>query len=396
MSEYYAKGQDRGFRFDDPTVGIAWPDGEKIMSDRDLALPGLRRMKQLADTGLDIQKFLRELFPVCRSITGDGVRETLRQIGEELPIAIHQVESGTPVLDWTVPKEWNIRDAYVADASGRRVIDFRASNLHVVNYSAPVNATMSLAELRPHLHTLPDHPDWIPYRTTYYQETWGFCLRHRDLQQLADGEYEVVIDSTLESGALSYGRIPARGRARRRDPPHHARLPSVDGQRQPLGDRGPDRPRPCALPDGPQVVVPPVVHPGHDRLDHLARAQSRAVRAHPTEPSPWPAWATGARRAGSSRGDGELPSIDRAMRAALDGRDHRILDFSPYGYDERQFCVAGLRPARRPLLALRIRAVPASTTRRRTTSISSPVLRSTTPSTPCSAQSGSSRPTAIS
>ena len=120
------------------------------------------------------------------------MRETLRLIARHLPIEVVEVPSGTPVLDWTVPPEWNVRDAYVADASGRRVIDFRRHNLHVVNYSTPVAARMPLAELRPHLHTLPDHPDWIPYRTSYYAESWGFCLTQHELDALPDGEYEVL------------------------------------------------------------------------------------------------------------------------------------------------------------------------------------------------------------
>jgi aminopeptidase-like protein len=149
-------------------------------------------------------EFMRELFPICRSITGDGVRETLAAVGRRLPLELHEVPTGTPVLDWTVPDEWNIRDAYVA-RDGHRVVDFRQSNLHVVNYSEPVNARMPLVELRPHLHTLPDHPDRIPYRTSYYSRSWGFCLSQRQLDALENREYEVVIDSTLAPGSLTYG-----------------------------------------------------------------------------------------------------------------------------------------------------------------------------------------------
>jgi aminopeptidase-like protein len=148
--------------------------------------------------------FMRELFPLCRSITGDGVRETLAAVGRRIPLELHEVPSGTRVLDWTVPDEWNIRDAYVAK-DGRRIVDFRESNLHVVNYSDPVRTEMPLAELRPHLHTLPEHPEWIPYRTSYYSRAWGFCLAQRQLDTLEDGDYEVMIDSTLEPGSLTYG-----------------------------------------------------------------------------------------------------------------------------------------------------------------------------------------------
>jgi aminopeptidase-like protein len=155
--------------------------------------------------GEEMYGLIEELYPICRSITGDGLRATLRRIQREIPIAIREVATGTPVFDWTVPREWNIRDAYIKNAAGDRVVDFRRSNLHVVNYSVPIRGRMSLAELKEHLHTLPDRPDWIPYRTSYYKETWGFCLSQRDLDALPDGEYEVMIDSSLEDGHLSYG-----------------------------------------------------------------------------------------------------------------------------------------------------------------------------------------------
>jgi len=146
-----------------------------------------------------------ELFPICRSITGDGVRETLRSIAERIPVEQHEVPSGTQVLDWTVPDEWNIKDAYVATPEGTRVVDFRASNLHVVGYSEPVRATMTLDELLPRLHTHEWNPDVIPYRTSYYTRSWGFCLAERQLAELGNGPFEVVIDSTLGPGSLTYG-----------------------------------------------------------------------------------------------------------------------------------------------------------------------------------------------
>lgn len=164
-------------------------------------------MAPLPPTPEALQDLVRELYPICRSITGDGLRQTLRAIQGRVPLELHEVPSGTKVLDWTVPLEWNIRDAYVADASGRRVIDFRRHNLHVVNYSEPVRRRMSLTELRPHLHCLPAHPDWIPYRTSYYERTWGFCLSANALAALPEGEYDVCIDSSLTEGALSYGEL---------------------------------------------------------------------------------------------------------------------------------------------------------------------------------------------
>lgn len=153
--------------------------------------------------GAALHAFVRELYPLCRSITGDGTRATLDAIERFIPLVRTEVPSGHKAFEWEVPPEWNIRDAWVCDAAGRRVIDFRQHNLHVVNYSVPVRARMSLAQLRPHLFSLPDHPDWIPYRTSYYSPTWGFCLAHRRLESLPAGEYDVCIDSTLAPGALT-------------------------------------------------------------------------------------------------------------------------------------------------------------------------------------------------
>lgn len=165
--------------------------------------------------GQDMYALIEQLYPICRSITGDGVRQTLDRLRELIPLEVHEVPSGTPAFDWTVPREWNIRDAYVKDAGGRRVIDFQRHNLHVVNYSVPVHARMSLAQLRPHLHSLPDQPDLIPYRTAYYKESWGFCLPHRQLEALTEAQYEVCIDSTLEDGHLTYGECLVRGSSAR-------------------------------------------------------------------------------------------------------------------------------------------------------------------------------------
>jgi aminopeptidase-like protein len=161
--------------------------------------------------GERMHALMTDLFPICRSITGDGVRQTLRAIDDRLPLEVHEVPSGTEVLDWTVPDEWNIRDAHVAGSGGERVIDFKDSNLHVVSYSEPVHATMSMEELMPHLHTHADRPEWIPYRTSYYHRTWGFCLSQTMLESLTDGEYDVRIDSTLEPGSLTYGECIVRG-----------------------------------------------------------------------------------------------------------------------------------------------------------------------------------------
>ena len=164
-----------------------------------------------AAAGARMHALVARLFPICRSITGAGVRDTLAILGERLPLAIHEVPSGTSVFDWTVPPEWNVRDAWLRPVGGQKVADFRRSNLHLVSYSVPVRATLPLAELRPHLHSLPEHPDWIPYRTSYYKEDWGFCLPHRVLDALPDGDYEVEIDSTLADGHLTYGELELPG-----------------------------------------------------------------------------------------------------------------------------------------------------------------------------------------
>ena len=161
--------------------------------------------------GRRMRLLMEELYPICRSITGDGVRTTLDVLEKSVPLQRHSVPSGTQVFDWTVNDEWNVRDAYVADAHGRRVIDFNEHNLHLVSYSAPVRATMSLSELRPHLHTLPEHPDWIPYRTSYYKRDWGFCLSQRQLDKLDDGPYDVVVDTTIGPGELTYGELVLPG-----------------------------------------------------------------------------------------------------------------------------------------------------------------------------------------
>jgi len=168
-------------------------------------------MDMTRTAGRKMHELMSDLYPLCRSITGEGVRQTLAILQRYIPLEIHEVPSGTKVFDWTIPKEWNIRDAYVKDAHGKRIIDFHQSNLHVVSYSIPVNMKVLLEELRKHLFSLPDRPDWIPYRTSYYNETWGFCLSHRQLEALTEREYEVCIDATLDEGHLTYGEYVIPG-----------------------------------------------------------------------------------------------------------------------------------------------------------------------------------------
>ncbi|WP_035829839.1 DUF4910 domain-containing protein [Kaistia adipata] len=164
-----------------------------------------------AAIGDDIHALVRDLFPICRSLAGDGLRESLQVLRRRIDLTVHEVPTGTQVFDWVIPKEWKIRDAYIRNAAGERVVDFRVNNLHVMNYSVPVRANMDLAALRGHIFTLPDQPDVIPYRKSYFEEGWGFCMAHRALMALPDGRYDVVIDSSHDDGSLSYGEYLHRG-----------------------------------------------------------------------------------------------------------------------------------------------------------------------------------------
>ena len=293
------------------------------------------------ELGQEAYELMRRLFPLCRSLTGAGVRATFDVLHEHVPLIRREVPSGTRVCDWSVPDEWNIRDAYIATPDGKRVVDFRRSSLHVVSYSEPVRTTLSLEELRPRLHTLPDRPDVVPYRTSYYERTWGFCLSHRQLLELEPGDYEVVIDATLAPGHLTYAEL------------------ELEGQRQ-------DK----------ILISTYVCHPSlaNDNLSGivvatmLAKQLARQPRRHsyrflfaPGTIGPL-TWLDRNRerldliRHGltvacigddgaltykrSRRGDAE---VDRAAEIALrdSGAPHRVLEFEPWGGDERQFCSPG-------------------------------------------------------
>jgi aminopeptidase-like protein len=165
----------------------------------------------VSEHGDAMYQLARELYPICRSITGDGSRRSLQIIQKHIPVEIQEAPSGTQVFDWVVPQEWNVRQAYIATLDGQRLIDFDECNLHLLQYSVPVDRIVPLSELREHLHTLPEQPTWIPYRTAYYANTWGFCLSHQQWEQLTDDAYRVVIDSTLSDGSLSYGELLLKG-----------------------------------------------------------------------------------------------------------------------------------------------------------------------------------------
>ena len=294
----------------------------------------------MPDRGEAMHALIAELFPVCRSITGDGFRASLRRLAEIVPIALSEVPSGTAVFDWTVPKEWNIRDAWIADASGRRVVDFRSSNLHVVNYSVPVRARMSLAALRPRLHTLPEQPDLVPYRTTYYAEDWGFCLTHRQLEAMPDGEYDICIDATLAPGHLTYGECVLPGELT------DEILISVHSCHPSLANDNLSGMVVAAflarhLSSGPRrhtlrfLFIPGTI----GSITWLALHEAEAARVRHGlvlsclgDPGP----STYKR---SRRGDA---LVDRAAIHVLkQAGPHQVIDFVPYGYDERQYCSPG-------------------------------------------------------
>jgi aminopeptidase-like protein len=298
-----------------------------------------------AAAGQAMHRLIAELFPICRSITGDGLRQTLRILQTAIPLEMHEVPTGKQVFDWTVPKEWNIRDAFVKNSKGERVIDFAKSNLHVVNYSIPVQRRISLSELREHIFTIPERPDWIPYRTSYYKESWGFCLSQRQLDALTEDEYEINIDSTLKDGHLTYGEYFLPGNT-----PNEI------------------------------LISCHVCHPSlcNDNLSGIALAvwMAKHLEVLPRHYSyrflfipgtigaiTWLALnedklprikhglvLSGVGDAGklhykkSRQGSAE---IDRTAAHVLQhfGSPYELLEFSPYGYDERQYCSPGINLA---------------------------------------------------
>jgi aminopeptidase-like protein len=294
-----------------------------------------------AEAGRAMYEVLAELYPICRSITGEGLRETLRRIGRHIPLTMTEVPSGTRVFDWTVPREWNIRDAWIQNADGERIVDFRTSNLHVVGYSIPVRARMSLGALRDHLHTLPDRPEWIPYRTSYYREDWGFCLPHRRLLAMEEGEYEVVVDSTLTDGALTYGECLIPG-ARSDEVliSAHVCHPSMCNDNLSgvvlaafLAKRLSGRPLRYTYRF---LFIPGTI----GSITWLSRNEERVgrIRHGLVVASVGDAGRFTYKR--SRRGNAE---IDRTVSHVLKHRGvpHEVVDFSPYGYDERQYCSPG-------------------------------------------------------
>jgi aminopeptidase-like protein len=294
-----------------------------------------------AKIGEDLHRFAADLYPICRSITGEGIRRTLALIRSVIPLRTVELPSGTPVFDWTVPKEWNIRDAYIKDSGGNRIVDFRQSNLHVLNYSSPVHATMPLNELKPHLFTLPEQPDWIPYRTSYYQENWGFCLSHNQMLAIEEGDYEVYIDSSLEDGRLTYGECYLPGRSTDEILIScHACHPSLANDNLSGLAVAAFLARHLAERDlrfsYRFLFIPGTI----GAITWLAQNREIAQRIQHGLVLTCIGDAGGFHYKKSRRGNAE---IDRAVAQVLRdrGEPHEILEFSPYGYDERQYCSPG-------------------------------------------------------
>lgn len=298
------------------------------------------------DLGQAMHALVARLYPICRSLTGPGVRETLNVLRETIPLEIHEVASGTPAFDWTVPKEWRVREAYIEDAAGRRVVDFQRSNLHLVNYSRPVRARLAWRQLESHLHSLPDRPDWVPYRTSYYDESWGFCLAHRDRLALAERDeeeqYNVVIDADLIDGSLTYGELVLPGESTDEVLVScHVCHPSLANDnlsgisvatflaRQLGSQRRRYSYRFLFLP---ATIGALVWLSSHE--EELAKIKHGLVLTLLGDGGPF----TYKR---SRRGNTE---IDRVVAYVLrqSGVSHRVLDFEPFGYDERQYCSPGI------------------------------------------------------
>jgi aminopeptidase-like protein len=283
-----------------------------------------------------------ELYPHCRSITGDGVRATLERVSREIPLEIHEVATGTEVFDWTVPEEWNIREAWIKDAAGRKVVDFSNHNLHVVGYSTAVREVMSLADLKEHLHSLPQQPDLIPYRTSYYKKTWGFCIAHRELEKLEEGNYEVFIDSSHSQGSLSYGECFIQGETREEVLIScHTCHPSLANDNLAGIAVGVSLAKELAI--APRrlsyrfLFIPGTI----GSITWLSRNPD-AIRRIRHGLVLTCAGDVGNITYKKSRNGNAL--VDRSMQHVLTtgGKPHRIEEFHPYGYDERQYGSPGI------------------------------------------------------
>ncbi len=294
------------------------------------------------NAGKEMMDLAKKLYPICRSITGDGVRNTLNELKEIIPINLHEVNTGKEVFDWTIPEEWNIIDAWVTNSKGEKIIDFKKNNLHVVNYSSPIRKKITFEELKKHIFTLPNNEDYIPYRTTYYKKDWGFCMSHKEFLKLQDDTYEVCIDSSLKNGSLSYGELYIKGE-------------TTD-----------------------EILISThICHPSlcNDNLSGIALATSLAKYLLSIKPARYSyrflfipgtigslTWLsqnvkelkkimggivlTGVGDSGSKtykRSRSGNAEVDKAFAYLFEQKaeNNTLLDFSPFGYDERQFCSPG-------------------------------------------------------
>jgi aminopeptidase-like protein len=295
--------------------------------------------------GKEIYELIEALYPICRSITGNGFRESMRILKDHVPLELHEVPSGTHVFDWVVPKEWNIRDAYVKNSMGEKIVDFNKSNLHVLNYSVPVNRKLKLEELKGHLFSIPEHEDWVPYRTSYYNENWGFCVTQRVLDNLGDEEYEVFIDSSLEDGYLTYGEFLLRGELEDEFLLScHSCHPSLCNDN--LSGMGVATYLAKYL--GRKnlrysyrfLFIPGTIGPitwlslNEDKVSKIKHGLVIACVGDPGK----------MHYKKTRRGDAE---IDAAVTHVLkhSGDDYEVMEFSPYGYDERQYSSPGFNLA---------------------------------------------------
>jgi aminopeptidase-like protein len=306
-----------------------------------MAPPWFIQERMMDDAAGDLYRHVEVLFPICRSITGEGLRATLRYVAAQIPLEIREVPSGTSVLDWEVPREWNVRDAAISTLAGDRLVDFRRNNLHLLQYSRPVDLVMSREELDQHLYSLPEQPDLIPYRTAYYTDTWGFCVAHRDRMALTDAAYRVRIDSTLAAGSLSYGECLLPGEAADEVLISvHCCHPSLANDNLSALAVAIELARGLAQArrrfSYRFLFMPGTI--GAITWLHFNRDAPRRIRHGLVMSCLGDAGAPSYKR--SRRGDA---AIDRYAAAVLRDEGHvdRVLPFIPYGYDERQYCSPG-------------------------------------------------------
>lgn len=291
--------------------------------------------------GTDIFRFAAELFPICRSITGSGTRQTLQLVARKIPLVVTEVPTGTQVFDWEVPDEWNIENAWIKNAHGEKVVDFLQHNLHLMSYSEPVTTALNLKQLQARLHSLPENPDWIPYRTSYYERDWAFCLRHNDRTKLSPGNYDVEISSDLSPGSLTYAECILPGRSQSEVLLFtHICHPSLANDNT-SGIAVLTQLAGWLASESRRFSYRLIFAPGTiGSLCWLANNEHRLDRIRH-------GLVTGLLGDGgpltyksSRRGNCE---IDRVVPYALQdaGSDATLIPFEPYGYDERQFCSPG-------------------------------------------------------